>query len=398
MSKKLLLVYSNNFYQTGMGTNTRVKSLVKCFKELDYDIDYFSFSHFSDNSHFDNFEEENKEEGLIHNLYLHDFWGTEKQLTFFQRAIRKLKKIFHLKEYKEVQYLGNWIQPGCQELFDQVTQENDYDVIVLFYTYMATLLKDRNLRAKKIYFMEDSMFLQQYSWDKGKIPGISLGKLLDEELERINVFDDIFCISNDEKIMYGKLIGRDIQFLPHIIEEEPKISEIPLDKRKWDVYFIGFNNPFNAEGLSWFLEKVYPLLDERIKIVLVGSVTKAVDIPKKDNIEVIPFAESLDDIYDNSKICICPMFQGTGMKIKVVEAMSKGIPVVCNERGVDGLPDKSMSGCLVTQEPECFASYIHKLLSDQEYYYTVSETSKEYYSKIFDRQEALRKIKKVFDR
>ena len=397
MSKRLLLVYSNNFYQTGMGTNTRVKSLAKCFKELGYDIDYFSFSHFSDTSHFDNFEEENKD-GLIKNLYLHDFWGTEEKLTFFQRAIRKLKRIFHIKEYKDSGFLGNWIQPQCQKLFDEVTQKNDYDVIVLFYTYMATLLKGKELRAKKIYFMEDSMFLQQYSWDKDKNTGVTLGKLMDEELERMKVFDDIFCISNDEKIMYGKLLGKDIYFLPHLIEKTSRISQIPLDERKWDIYFIGFNNPFNAEGLEWFLKEVYPLLGKEIKIVLVGSVTKAVEIPNADNIEVIPFAESLDDIYDNSKICICPMFQGTGMKIKVVEAMAKGIPVVCNERGVDGLPDKSMSGCLVTQEPECFASYIHKLLSDQEYYSAVSGQTKEYYSKVFDRQDALRKIKKVFDR
>lgn len=397
MSKRLLLVYSNNFYQTGMGTNTRVKGLVKCFKELGYDIDYFSFSHFSDTSHFDNFEEENKE-GLINQLYLHDFWGTEKKLTIFQRGVRKIKRILHIKEFKQQGFLGNWIQPQCQELFDRVTSENDYDVIVLFYTYMATLLQDKELRAKKIYFMEDSMFLQQYSWDKDRLPGITLGKLLDEELQRMSVFDDIFCISNDEKIMYGKLLGKDIHFLPHLIEEEPVLSAVPVNERKWDIYFIGFNNPFNAEGLEWFLDKVYPLLDKKLKIVLVGSVTKAVKIPQADNIEVISFAERLEDIYDNSKLLICPMFQGTGMKIKVVEAMSRGIPVVCNERGVDGLPDKSMSGCLVTQDPQEFADHINHLLDDQAFFEKKAREIKDYYDVTFDRNRALEEMRKVFDK
>jgi len=48
------------------------------------------------------------------------------------------------------------------------------------------------------------MFLQQYAWDKDRIKGISLGKLMDEEIARIRYFDEIFCISNDERIFYEK--------------------------------------------------------------------------------------------------------------------------------------------------------------------------------------------------
>ena len=64
--------------------------------------------------------------------------------------------------------------------------------------------------------------------------------------------------------------------------------------------------------------------------------------------------------------------------------MEYGLPVVCNERGVDGLPDKTESGCLVTEDPIEFANYICKLLNDQEYYAQISNKTKHYYEKNFN--------------
>jgi len=58
---------------------------------------------------------------------------------------------------------------------------------------------------------------------------------------------------------------------------------------------------------------------------------------------------NLVEFYQNVSIVICPMFSGTGVKIKVLEALSYGIPVVTNQRGVDGLLNKSANGCLVTE-------------------------------------------------
>ena len=230
--------------------------------------------------------------------------------------------------------------------------------------------------------MEDSMFIQQYSWDKGQTKGLTIGRLMDEEIERLKCFDEIFCISNDEKIFYEKITGRYIHFLPHLLPENYPQVTTPLSERRWDVFFIGFNNPFNEEGLHWFLDKVYPLLNKELKILLVGSVTKTIDI-KYGNVDIISFAPNLEEIYNQVKVTVCPMFRGTGMKIKVVEAMAKGVPIVCNERGVDGLPDKYLNGCLVTQDETDFAAYINRLCCDKDYYNDQSSQIKEYYNKVF---------------
>ena len=89
------------------------------------------------------------------------------------------------------------------------------------------------------------------------------------------------------------------------------------------------------------------------------------------------------------------MFRGTGIKIKVVESMENGLPVVCTERGVDGLPDKTECGCLVAEDEKDFAEYINKLISDEKFYNEVSQKIKNYYNKIFDREKNKDKLKNI---
>ena len=389
MNRKMLIVYPNNFLQGMQGTNSRVFQLVKLFKEIGYEIDFFGYENFTPYSSFKDFENLNTD-NLINNLYIYDFQQPRKNKKEF--IIKKLKRKFN-KDKKN--YLQNWTNPDIQDMFDDITSKNNYDVVILFYTYLANLIKNSAYNYKKVYFMEDSMFLQQYSWDKNNNKDLTLGKLIDEEIERLKYFDEYFCISYDEKIFYEKLVERKMNFLPHISSDFGKESESkPLNKRKWDVFFIGFNNPFNVEGLNWFLSEVYLYLDKNLRILLVGSATKEIHV-SYTNVDIIQFVPNLDDVFKDIKVSVCPMFKGTGMKIKVVESMEKGIPVVCNERGVDGLPDKTECGCLVTEDPKEFAEYINKLVKDKEFYDEISEKIRKYYDKIFDREKYKNKINDI---
>ena len=97
------------------------------------------------------------------------------------------------------------------------------------------------------------------------------------------------------------------------------------------------------------------------------------------NIQKVPFAADLTDYYNSSKIVICPMFSGTGLKIKVIEALSFGIPVVTNERGLDGLFNKTKNGCLVTNNHEKFAGFINELFENAIFYNMITLQAQHYF-------------------
>lgn len=388
-NKKILVVYPHNFLQGLHGTNMNIYQLLKIFKEINYDVDVFAYEGFTLDSNFSNFNEQNKEE-LVNKLHLYDF---RKNRKISKSSI--IKKIKNRIKFKNENHLQDWTNQEVQDFFDKVTYENKYDIVIITYSYLANLIiKTKNkVNYKKIYYMIDSMFLQQYLWDKKTNKKLTLGKLMDEELERLKNFDEFFCVSNDEKIFYEKLLEKKMYFIPHFSDNKKYTLDLSNEK-KWDIFFIGFNNPFNVEGLNWFLEEVYSYLDKNLKILLVGSATN--NIKKSySNVDIIQYVPDLEEIFKNIKVSICPMFRGTGIKIKVVESMEKGIPIVCTERGVDGLPDKTECGCLVTENPKKFAEYINKLVKDKEFYDETSEKIKKYYDKIFDREKYIKLIEKV---
>ena len=91
-----------------------------------------------------------------------------------------------------------------------------------------------------------------------------------------------------------------------------------------------------------------------------------------------------------------PLYEGTGMKIKTIEAMSHNIPIVSRLPGVDGFPDKNNNGILVTDDPKVFSDNIMRLLTDKNFYSNVEKVEHEYFNSILSKNKVQDIINKVF--
>lgn len=374
--KKILFVYPHNFLEQNMGTNIRIYALAKELNRIGYKIDLYALKNFV--SVYDSFEDMNKKESLINQLFLYDY----KEIKRYQKRKERKKKIFKFI-YNNNEELENWVTPNMLKQFKHIVSSSVYSHIVMFYTYTADLLAPSNFSktpdTQTIYFMEDLLSIGEYISKRSEF----IGKLLDSELKRIANFDKVACISFDEKIFVEKLSNNNKQFyfLPHIINK--KDNNINKFKQHLKVTFVGYDNLYNIEGINWFLDHVYPLLSKKLEITFVGKITKHIT-STYPNIVKINFIEDLNELYLNTDIIICPLLNGTGMKIKVIEAMSYGLPIVCTPRGVDGLPDKTMNGCFVTNDPSLFASAINKLAENYDFYESSHNQICNYFDQVLD--------------
>lgn len=92
----------------------------------------------------------------------------------------------------------------------------------------------------------------------------------------------------------------------------------------------------NVRGIIWFIENVFDMLikqDPRYKLYVVGRgpTRDLVEICKKypNNIVLTGEVPSTDPYFKECDISIVPVFEGTGIKIKVIESLSRGIPTIC---------------------------------------------------------------------
>ncbi len=146
----------------------------------------------------------------------------------------------------------------------------------------------------------------------------------------------MITISNEEHFIFKSFLGDKVINIPPSF---PENFETEATRKEYDLIFVGSDNPFNVDALNWFIEHVLPLLNSDIRICVIGRICKR--IPDHNNIEKFFFVDQLKEFYHKSKVAICPMLGGTGIKIKVVEALSFGIPVVGTDKAVDGFFQKT---------------------------------------------------------
>lgn len=123
----------------------------------------------------------------------------------------------------------------------------------------------------------------------------------------------------------------------------------------------------NEHGLLWFHRHVWPALKARIpglRLRIVGRLpTPAIQrIGVDDGIELFADAPSTAVHLDDATVFICPLFSGSGTRLKLLEAFSAGIPVVSTTIGAEGLGGRHGEHLLAADDAEAFLREITTLL------------------------------------
>ncbi len=126
----------------------------------------------------------------------------------------------------------------------------------------------------------------------------------------------------------------------------------------------------NREGLLWFTSEVIPRLTHKVEIYIAGTGIKGTlkkQLEKTGCIRVLGGVHEIRPHYLSSHMAIVPLFGGSGIKIKIVDAMAHGIPVVTTSFGVQGIEAFSKDIC-VADTPIDFARYIDTLIENPTFY------------------------------
>jgi glycosyltransferase involved in cell wall biosynthesis len=300
--------------------------------------------------------------------FFHYFFSYKIKHILFERKLRRAKNS-----------IPNHTTLYLRKQFDEILQKNSYDYIIISYAYWADLIRENPFMGNAVTIIDTHDLLTSQHQDD---PGIDTGAAMGDELQRIGQFDQIWAISIEETYFFRQFFPEKVHFITMMKEDpmpEPQTAA-------FDLIYVATHSPHNKRSIDWFLEKVYPLLPSYLRICVIGNILEHIpeNIP---NITRVLFAEKLDDYYNRSKISLCPMLSGTGIKIKVVEAMAFGLPVVCTSGGVDGIPDKSNNGCLVTNEAKKFAENIMLLLNNDAEYKKQSSLGRDCFKRHFLKKE-----------
>jgi glycosyltransferase involved in cell wall biosynthesis len=387
MKKKILIVYPHNFFKEKSGINVRYIELLKYFKTRDFQVDMLTLKNFK--SPWKTYPPDKW--GLIDELFFYDFKKGCRWQKFKNRKkspwtwIRKKIPFFYA--YTE---LPDFAYKSMKIQFDEIVKANQYDFIIISYVYWANLIKSIPIKkCVTILDLSDFATLNKFDYCGGNV---KIGPMIEEEIRRVNLFDKVICISEDERLFFSQFARKPhYSYIPFFIKKnDPLPTDVPL----YDILFIASNNPHNQKGIQWFFDDVFPLLDDTVKVLIVGTISACVKNHK--NVTCFSCVENPAEVYCKAKISICPLLGGTGIKIKVIESLSYGRPVVCTSKGVVGFPVKINNGCLIANTPEAFANSISRLLKEQDFYEKTSKKAKRFFKSHFEQSCVYKRLGEIF--
>jgi len=168
--------------------------------------------------------------------------------------------------------------------------------------------------------------------------------------------------------------ARELQaMLPHtrVVVAPMPAHPRPLPTRKQvegRILFVGGATQHNIDGLLWFLEEIWPAVLRELpsaSLIVCGTVGNSFS----DNHPRCRFHGSVSDLrpfYEEAMLAIVPLRAGSGLKIKLVEAMAFSRAVVSTSIGVEGLAELESGKVVpVADDASSFASMVSRLLKDR---------------------------------
>lgn len=261
------------------------------------------------------------------------------------------------------------------------------------YSTVPIILRHVNVEHELIYrnaSTESNILKKLFLFDQSSI-------MKKFELKSLNAVDRVTFISNVDA---GKLIPLIRSTEPTLINPPGSDIKEPInfDKRESNklVAFSNWKWAPNANGLNWFLKKIWPLVIEKkpgIELHLAG-----INLPSKVQNKLpkgVKYHGFIDDLYEfneSSTIQVIPLISGSGVKLKMVEGLAYGNPIVSTSFGADGLNAVNGEHYELANTPKEFCDKILSLLDDKEHRKKLSINSQKLISENYSWEKTIKDL------
>ena len=210
------------------------------------------------------------------------------------------------------------------------------------------------------------------------------------ELEHLNDYDGVVCITkNDAEVFRQAGCRKPVVSIPFGIDP----GEVPnVEVEPDSLFHIGAMDWLpNQESIRWLLEEVWPVVHREVpqaKLYLAGR-----KMPSQwmnatiEGVSVI--GEVPDAMYfiGSKKINVVPLLSGSGIRVKIIEAMSIGKTVITTTVGAQGIDYTDGENILIADTPEQFARQIKRCLDDDAFCSRVGEAAAQLVADQYDRKK-----------
>ena len=386
---KILIIANKIVFPTSDGGSVAMANLCNMLGDQKYMIDLISISK-NNNINTINKPIESKQ-----NLYVNQIIF-QKNMRF--NIFNFINSILQKKSYQASRFYHKKIHRFIQNKI----KKKKYEIIIfesIFTTvYLSNLeIPPSTTKILRAHNIEHKIWRDLANQKKfKKIPFLLLSyqlRIMEENTPK--KLDYILTLSKKDETYFKNIFPKKTYNIP--VTFKPKSNNIP--KIKNSIFHLGAMDwKPNKEGLNWFLKEVKPLIEikKNIKIYIAGKNMPSSYMKYKNKNTIINSRiDNAQSYINNKEILFVPLLSGSGIRIKILEAMSIGTPVVSTTQGADGIPYTHNENILIADNPSDFANAIHKLIENKSWARQIGENGKNLIKQNFSKKSIIEKWKKI---
>jgi len=346
------------------GNSSRILNLCRAVRALGHDV-YFIYPQANPSDYLD--PEGHRVEFGADKFIVLSSNPIERALYLAKRTARSVRRkvgrllrsdmgyYFHLDEFYGV---------GFDRKYKALQRQYGFDCVICEYVFHSAALAAFPEDVRKILDTHDS-FADRHKQFGDANYWFSVPS--SEEVRGFRRSDVVVAIQYEEGDRFRRQLGSsepEVVVVSHMLDLSHKIQ----DYTPSSAVFLGSGNVANISSVRYFIDNIMPLIRAQVpefQLHLAGTICR--QIKDVENVIKLGIVERVSDAFLNSPISLNPMLHGTGINIKLLDAMAAGVATVSTQTGVRGLPDRYRNGVLAVQDesPVEFAARVVELLKDK---------------------------------
>ena len=167
----------------------------------------------------------------------------------------------------------------------------------------------------------------------------------------------------------------DVEIIPNI--HLVKKTTTQFEDREGLLFIGHFQHAPNQDAVIYFVNDILPLIQERIpdiQFTIIGSdVTDNVRKLASDHVEVVGYVDDPEPYFSSHRVFVAPLRYGAGMKGKIGQSMSLGLPLVTTTIGAEGMNLVNNKHVLIDDDIEGFADAVINIYNNKELWCSLSD-------------------------
>jgi glycosyltransferase involved in cell wall biosynthesis len=219
-------------------------------------------------------------------------------------------------------------------------------------------------------------------------------------------FDAVTAVIPEDKMALEEAMGgvSDIQVIPITIDTD-EVSPVSRRPDADHVLHVGTMYwPPNIDGVLWFAREIWPLIRAQrpatvFDVVGARPPQQVMALSQNEGgINVTGYVDDLDPYLAQTGVFVVPLRAGGGMRVKILNALAQGLPIVSTTLGCEGIEVTHQRDILIADAPSDFANAVLRVLEDPSLADRLSNNGRRLAETVYDYRIACRPLEKILRR